>query len=171
MHPIYINIQNMISGIFNRYLSICFLLGVIFLAESCRSSHQSIKTSTMEENTSFENLDDTTTVLTSTVVVSIPTQGGGTKTTTNEKKRIIKHKSKKATSHNQVSKDEQKIDEITPVLEREKTKRIKSENKKEVKVAKEERKGKKYVTLDSLTKRLVLYFLVATILYFWIKRK
>lgn len=171
MHPNCYVVYNMRSIIFNRYLKICFLLSWGILAESCKSSHQAIIENTVEENTTFEDLDDTTTVITSTVVVSIPTSEGGTKTTTNETKRIINHQSKKVKNDRKVNKDERKIDEITPVLEKEKTKRIKSDNKRIAKVAKEERKAtQSYINLP-FKKRLVAFLIFAALLYLWIKRK
>lgn len=157
--------------IFNRYLKIHLLILAVVTAESCRTPRQTLKSENTIENTVIENVDDTTTVETTTVVTTIPTQGGGTQTTTNEKKRIINHKSKKAKEHHQVSQDEQKTDGITPVLEREKTKRQKSDNKRIAKVAKEERKAQQDTFFSSLVKRLIGYAIVATLLYFWIKRK
>lgn len=158
-------------GIFNRYIKIFLVIWAVGTAESCRSPRQTLRESSTIENTVIENVDDTTTVETTTVVTTIPTQGGGTQTTTNEKKRIISHKSKAASNHQKTSKDEQKTDGITPVLEKEKTKRIKSDNKRIAKVAKEERKVQQGTFFQSLAKRLLLYAIVAILLYFWIKRK
>lgn len=139
--------------------------------ESCRSPRQTLKENSTIENTVIENVNDTTTVETTTVVTTIPTQGGGTQTTTNEKKRIINHKSRAASNNQKVINDEQKTDGLTPALEKEKTKRVKSDNKRIAKVAKEERKAQQGTYFQSLAKRLVIYAIVAILLYFWIKRK
>lgn len=157
--------------IFNRYIKIHLVILAMVTAESCRTPRQTLKTENTIENTVLENVDDTTTVETTTVVTTVPTQGGGTQTTTNEKKRIINHKSKKSKEHHQVSQDEQKVDGITPVLEKEKTKRQKSDNKRIAKVAKEERKAQQDTLFSKLVKRLIVYTIVATLLYFWAKRK
>lgn len=156
---------------FNRYLKLGFVILFVALAECCKSPQQTFKENSVIENTVTEELDDTTTIITTTEETTSPTADGGIKKTTNEKKRIIKHKSKTGREHQKINKDEQKVDGLTPILEKEKTKRIKSNNKTTAKLAKEERKGLKFNLYVTLLKRLIIFFAVGLLLYFWVKRR
>ena len=171
MQPNIIKLVFSMNQIFNRLSNLWFIILFVALVECCKSPQQVIKENTITQNTTYEELDDTTTIITETTVTSIPTVEGGTKTTTNENKKIIKHNKKRGNNTCQVSKDEQKVDGLTPILEKEKTKRIKSNNKTTAKVAKEERKTQQSIGYRSFITRIIIFFAVGLFLFLWAKKK
>ena len=144
---------------------------VIALAECCKSPEQIIDKKTDNQSLTIEELDDTTTVETLTESTSMPTADGGTKNTTHETKRIIRKHKKRASEHKKVNENDCKIDGLTPILEKENTKRIKSVNKTKRALAKEERKKENQaLSFRNLFKGL-FFFMVAVLIYYFGKKR
>lgn len=167
--------------IFNRFLRFTIIILWAALAECCKSPQQTTNEFKEEKITETIEVDDTTTVIRDKVITSMPTDSGGTKTIIHEEERTITRNRQRASKYNQANQAQQRLDKISPKMEREKTKQIKAQSKADAKVgvakaksdakiAKENRKANQFRFTKRNIGKIIFFCFMAAVLWYWGKK-